>query len=57
VYREPTTRGVVRAWGPDTSEVKNGDNVVFRKFVATIVTVGEAQWLLLRESDILCRVE
>jgi chaperonin GroES len=57
VKHEPPSRGRVAAWGPDTEELKVGDEVVFKKRVATVVTVADRQWLLVRESDVLCRVE
>ena len=57
VNPEAPSRGTVLAIGPDVEELRLKDRVVFKRNVATTVMVGERQWLLLRESDILCRVE
>lgn len=34
-------------------EVKQGDRVIFSKYAGTEVKVGETEYLILRESDIL----
>lgn len=54
--RAPTT-GTVVAWGPDTTELRNGDVVAWRSHAGTAVTVGDSNWLLLKEEDIVCRLE
>ncbi len=38
-------------------EVKVGDRVIFSKYAGTEVTVGDKEYLILRESDILAIVE
>lgn len=38
-------------------EVKEGDRVIFSKYAGTEVKVGDKEYLILRESDILAIVE
>ncbi|MCS1352115.1 co-chaperone GroES [Mechercharimyces sp. CAU 1602] len=38
-------------------EVKEGDRVIFSKYAGTEVKVGETEYLVLRESDVLAIVE
>ncbi|QKG85408.1 co-chaperone GroES [Kroppenstedtia pulmonis] len=38
-------------------EVKEGDSVIFSKYAGTEVKVGEEEYLILRESDILAIVD
>ncbi len=37
--------------------VKKGDEVIFGKYAGTDVTVGDADYKILRESEILARVD
>jgi co-chaperonin GroES (HSP10) len=57
VNPEAPQRGVVVAVSPEVEGVRPRDRVLFKKHVATIVTVADVPWLLLRESDLLARVE
>ena len=56
-YADAPRSGRVAAWGPDTTELKNGDVVAWRSHAETRVTVGDAEWWLLKEDDILCRLD
>ncbi|MCR1898877.1 co-chaperone GroES [Irregularibacter muris] len=38
-------------------EVKEGDNVIFSKYAGTEVKVGEEEYLILKQNDILAIVE
>lgn len=38
-------------------EVKEGDSVIFSKYAGTEVKVGEEEYLIMRESDILAIVD
>ena len=40
-----------------TLSVKKGDEVIFGKYAGTDVTVGNADYKILRESEILARVD
>ena len=55
MYPAVKLRGRVVAWGPDTTELKNGDDVVYRQHIAA-VDIGGKEWLLVREDDVLARV-
>ena len=48
-------RGRVAAWGPDTTELRNGDAVLYRQHIAA-VDIGGKEWLLVREEDVLARL-
>jgi len=56
-YTNAPRAGRIAAWGPDTADLKNGDRVLWRPFAGTTVEIGDALWMLLREDDILCRLE
>lgn len=63
--KEKPQQGEVVAVGPGkmtddgkriSPEVKEGDRVLYGKYSGTEVTVGEEQYLILRESDVLAIV-
>lgn len=56
-YATTPQRGTVVAWGPDTTELRTGDAVAWRRHAETRVTVSGAEWLLLKEEDIVCRLD
>jgi len=49
--------GSVAAWGPDTTELKIGDRCAWRRGGDTAVAIGDSRFLLLKEEDIVCRLE
>lgn len=53
---QDSTRGRVVAVGPDVDYLAVGDRVIHQKFKATIVTVGDEVWTLLRERDCVCKL-
>ena len=63
--REKQQRGRVLAVGPGRYEdgklipidVSEGDEIIFSKYGGTEVKVGGEEYLVLRESDILAKVE
>lgn len=52
----PWGRGTVVAVGPDVEGVVGGALVVHRPFAVTRVTVGDAEWVLVREADVVARL-
>ena len=58
--KEKPQRGVVIAAGPGKKDepvtVKAGDNVLYGKYAGTEITVEGAEYLIMRESDILAIV-
>jgi len=55
-WQRAPARGTVAAWGPDTTELKNGDRCCWRGHTGTTVEIGEERWLLVREDDVVCRL-
>ena len=64
--KEKPQKGKVVAVGPGkllddgkraTPAVKNGDVVLYAKYGGSDVKVGEKEYLIMRESDVLAKVE
>lgn len=64
--KEKPQKGEVVAVGPGRLdekgnriplEVKVGDKVIFSKYAGTEVKVGDEEYLVMREDDILCIIE
>jgi chaperonin GroES len=64
--KEKPQQGEVMAVGPGKmtddgkrvpSELKTGDRVLYGKYSGTEVTVGDEQYLILRESDVLAVIK
>ena len=64
--KEKPQQGEVIAVGPGKmtedgkripAEVKSGDRVLYGKYSGTEVTVGDEQYLILRESDVLAVIK
>ncbi len=64
--KEKPQRGEVIAVGPGRldeqgkrmpMEVKVGDKVLFSKYAGTEVKIGDEEYLVMREDDILCVIE
>lgn len=55
----PETTGVITAIGEKVSSVKVGDHVIFSWQVGQEITLnlGEARYLLMRESDLMAVIE
>ena len=58
--KEKPQRGTVLAIGPGTKDdpitVKVGDNVLYGKYAGTEITVDGADYLIMREADIVAIV-
>ncbi|MBC8035512.1 MAG: co-chaperone GroES [Chitinophagaceae bacterium] len=58
--KEKPQRGVVIAAGPGKKDepvmVKEGDTVLYGKYAGTEIQIGGADYLIMRESDILAIV-
>lgn len=52
---KPKTAKVVAA-GPNAKQVKVGDRIVYKTYSTTEVKVGEAEYILVKEEDILATV-
>ena len=60
VAKEKPQRGIVLAAGPGKKDepvtVKEGDTVLYGKYAGTEITIEGAEYLIMRESDILAIV-
>ena len=58
--KEKPQRGIVIAAGPGKKDepvtVKSGDTVLYGKYAGTEITIEGAEYLIMRESDILAIV-
>ena len=52
-----TKKGFVIAKGPGTLDVKNGDQILFSKFAGTEISIEGAEYIILREQDVLGVIE
>ena len=64
--KEKPQRGRVTATGPGRTleggkraplDVKKGDQVIFGKYAGTDVTIGDTEYKILRENEILARCD
>jgi chaperonin GroES len=55
--KEKPQQGQVEAVGPEVKELKVGDTVLFPKYQGDKVKVGDAEQLVIKEEDILAKVE
>lgn len=49
---EPTT-AIVTEIGPDVKHVKKGDQIVYKEYSATMLKVGDQEYLIVKEEDVL----
>lgn len=53
---KPKTAKVV-AVGPQAKQVKVGDRIVYKSYSTTEVKVGDAEYILVKEEDVLATVK
>lgn len=53
---KPKTAKVV-AVGPAARQIKNGDRIVYKSFSTTEVKVGQEEYILVKEEDVLATVK
>jgi chaperonin GroES len=53
---KPKTAKIV-AVGPNASQVKTGDRIVYKSYSTTEVKVGKDEYILVKEEDILATVK
>ena len=51
--KEKTSHAKVESVGPDVKNVKKGDKIIFREYSATEIKVGQTDYLIIKEEDIL----
>jgi chaperonin GroES len=53
---KPQTAKVV-AVGPNAKQIKAGDRIVYKSYSTTDVKVGDTQYILVKEEDVLATVK
>ena len=54
--KEKPSYAVVEAVGPEVKGLKKGDKVVFKEYSTTELKVGEIEYLIVKEEDILAKI-
>lgn len=57
VAKEKPQKGVVEAIGKEVKEVKVGNTILFDKFSGSKINLDNAEYLILKEEDILGIIE
>jgi chaperonin GroES len=45
-----------RSIGPDVKTLKKGDKIVFKEYSTTELKVGDVEYLLIKEEDVLAKL-
>lgn len=51
--KEKQSYAVVESVGPEVKEIKKGDKIVYKEFVATEIKLDETDYIILKEEDVL----
>lgn len=51
--KEKPVYAVVQAVGPKVEHIKKGDKIIFKEYSTTELKVGEADYLIVKEDDVL----
>lgn len=54
--KEKPAYAVVESVGPDVKSLKKGDKIVFKEYTTTEVKIGDVEYLLVKEEDILAKI-
>ena len=54
--KEKPSYAVVEAVGPEVKGLKKGDKIVFKEYSTTELKVGEIEYLIVKEEDILAKI-
>lgn len=54
--KEKPAYAVVEATGPDVKSVKTGDKVVFKEYTTTEIKIGDVEYLIVKEEDVLAKI-
>lgn len=54
--KEKPAYAVVESVGPDVKSVKKGDRVVFKEYTTTELKVGDTEYLIVKEENILAKL-
>lgn len=51
--KEKPAYAIVESVGPDVSEIKKGDKIVYKEYSTTEIKVDEKDYIILKEEDVL----
>lgn len=54
--KEKPAYAVVEAVGPEVKSLKKGDKIVFKEYSTTELKVGDVEYLLVKEEDVLAKI-
>lgn len=54
--KEKPAYAVVESVGPDVKSLKKGDKIVFKEYSTTELKVGDVEYLLVKEEDVLAKL-
>lgn len=54
--KEKPAYAVVESVGPDVKSLKKGDKIVFKEYTTTELKIGDVEYLLVKEEDVLAKI-
>lgn len=51
--KEKPSYATVESIGPDVKNIKKGDKIIFKEYSTTDIKLGDAQYLIVKEEDVL----
>lgn len=54
--KEKPAYAVIEAVGPEVKGLKKGDKIVFKEYSTTELKIGETEYLIVKEEDILAKI-
>ena len=51
--KEKPSYATVESVGPDVKNIKKGDKIIFKEYSTTDIKLGDAQYLIVKEEDVL----
>lgn len=54
--KEKPAYAVVESVGPDVKNLKTGDKIVFKEYATTELKIGDKEYLVVKEEDILAKI-
>ena len=51
--KEKPSYATVESVGPDVKNIKKGDKIIFKEYSTTDIKLGDTQYLIVKEEDIL----
>ena len=51
--KEKPSYATVESVGPDVKNIKKGDKIIFKEYSTTDIKLGDAEYLIVKEEDVL----